>query len=101
MLPSIPRCDRSWPHITRELCRRNGGSFVVLSGDAGYALHPRTPESTFSEVEEFVSLDTPWSGTLFGLQFYLDRPLEVRDVYDSLPSTDVEGENSDLDLFDD
>ena len=88
-------------YITRELCRRNGGMFLVLSGDAGYVLRPSTPQSAMSEVEEFVSLETPWSGTLFGLQFHLDRSLEVRDVYDSLPSTDIEGEDSDLDLFND
>ena len=40
-------------------------------------------------------MNTPWNGTLFGLQFHLDRPFEVRDVYNSLPSTEVEGEDSD------
>ncbi len=88
-------------YITRELCRRNGGLFLVISGDAGYALRPSNPDSRVSEVEEFVSLETPWNGTLFGLQFHLDRPFEVRDVYDSLPSTDIEGEDADLGLFND
>ena len=86
-------------YVARELCRRNGGLFLAVSGDAGYALRPNTPDSAVSDIEEFVSLDTPWSGTLFGLQFHLDRPLEVRDVYNSLPSTEVEGEEPDLDLF--
>ena len=46
-------------YITRELYRRNGGQFLVLSGDAGYALRPQHPESPLSEIEEFVSLPTP------------------------------------------
>lgn len=85
-------------YVTRELIRRNGGTFVIMSGDAGFSLRPRTPESMTADVEEFASLETPWKGTLLGLQFRLDRQLRIGDVYDSFPTPDGD---PDLDLFDD
>ncbi|HTN00272.1 ATP-binding protein [Planctellipticum variicoloris] len=88
-------------YLARELCRRNGGLFAIISGNAGYSVHPRSPDAEYSDVEELASLETPWRGTLVALQFRLDRPLKLGPIYSSLPSPDDDESFENVSLFDD
>ena len=89
-------------YLARELCRRNGGTFAIISGNAAFGIHPRNSDSATSDVEELRELEIPWQGTLVALQFHLDRPLDLGPVYETLPSPENEGETPDeVSLFDD
>ena len=46
-------------YLARELCRRNGGTFAIVSGNAAFTIHPRTADSAISDVEELRELDVP------------------------------------------
>ena len=89
-------------YLARELCRRNGGTFAIISGNAAFGIHPRNSDSATSDVEELRELEIPWQGTLVALQFHLNRPLDLGPVYETLPSPENEGETPDeVSLFDD
>ncbi len=89
-------------YLARELCRRNGGTFAIVSGNAAFGIHPRTADSAISDVEELRELTVPWEGTLVALQFHLDRPLDLGPVYETLPSPDTENDSpEEVSLFDD
>jgi len=88
--------------LARELCRRNGGRFGIISGNAAFGIHPRSQDSNFSEVEELNELPVAWNGTLVAIQFRLDRPLELGPIYDTLPSPDSDDDTlENVSLFDD
>lgn len=89
-------------YLARELCRTNGGTFAILSGNAAFGIHPRNPDSAVSEVEELQELNVPWQGTLVALQFHLDRPLDLGPIYETLPAPDWADDSPDeVSLFDD
>lgn len=67
-----------------ELARHNGGEFLILSKEGG----ARVCEDEISDVTGVF-----WPGTLVALEFRLDRPIDMKAVYDS-------GEFSDVDSFD-
>jgi len=89
-------------YLARELCRRNGGTFAIVSGKAAFGVRPRTVDAAVSDVEEIRELAVPWQGTLVALQFHLDRPLDLGPVYETLPAPDAGDDSLDeVSLFDD
>ena len=88
-------------YVASELCRRNGGSFAIVSGGAAYGIHRQSDASAVSDVEEIRSLRRPWRGTLVALQLRLDHPLELGPIYEQLPSPEsTEAGPEDMELFD-
>lgn len=88
--------------LARELRRRNGGVSTIVSGSAGYTLHPRSTESVVADIEETQAYFRPWKGTLVAIQFRLDRPLQLGPVYEHLPAPEYEDAGSDdYRIFDD
>lgn len=80
--------------LGRELMERNGGQFLLASRDErfiarddGYIRERALPQ---------------WPGTLVVLEWRLDRPLNVRDVYDAWPLPEgFSHDDFDLEGFDD
>ena len=80
--------------LARELMERNGGRFLLASGDELFMSDSGT---TFREAGQ-----ARWPGTLVVLEWRLDRPLNVRDVYDSWPLPEgFDHDDFDLQGFDD
>jgi len=84
-------------YVARELCRRNGGLFAVVSGGAAFSLRPKHPDAAVSDVEELREVSPEWRGTLIAMQFRLDRTLDLGPVYDFPAPDDTES----VDLFND
>ena len=63
--------------LARQLLAANGGTFMVVSHDEWFCANgPHVSGG---------SLASPWPGTLVVLEWNTNKPLRVRDVYDSWP----------------
>ncbi len=88
-------------YLVRELCRRNGGNFVILSGNAAFRIRPANNSSSIADLESTSSLPYSWQGTFVAMQFHLNRPLELGPIYDTLPMPlSEQSESLNVDLFD-
>lgn len=88
-------------YLVRELCRLNGGYFVIVSGDAAYRISPSNPATLESDLETVDTLPYRWPGTLVAMQFRLDRPLELGPIYGKIPMPGGdESPTMNVDLFD-
>ncbi|WP_234409370.1 hypothetical protein, partial [Ideonella sp. B508-1] len=63
--------------LTRQLLEKAGGRLILVSGDEAFQVNgSRTSD---------VPIPTAWGGTLAVLEWKTDRPMRLRDVYDSWP----------------
>ena len=87
-------------YLVRELCRRNGGLFVLVSGSAAYRIGGRrTPRSSPHQEGLVYNRTVPWHGTLVAVQLHLDGPIDVHPIYNALPMPAGYTEGERLDLF--
>ena len=70
--------------VASELVRLNGGEFLILSKEGGI----RMADGVDTDVETYF-----WPGTLVAIEFRLDRPINVKAVYDSGDFPDVDSLN--------
>ena len=76
--------------LARELMTRSGGQFMVFSGGEAYV--------SGNHGDNSVAMPAEWPGTLILLEWKLDRPLRVLDVYRDWPLP--EGiDDDDVDAF--
>jgi len=86
-------------YVVRELCKHNGGEFLLLSDRAAFSIDGDAdlPE-TASPRERMHPLPFVWRGTILAVSFDLNRPLDIGEVYRTLPPPRGYTE-SDLDFF--
>jgi anti-sigma regulatory factor (Ser/Thr protein kinase) len=87
-------------YLVRELCRRNGGQFLLVSGSAAYRIgHRPTTGTQGSQVESITNRSVAWHGTLVAVQLRMDGPIDLNPVYNSLPMPAGYTEGERFDLF--
>lgn len=87
-------------YIVRELCKRNEGSFALLSGHAAYRFFHRPTSMSGSRYEEFIEkMPFAWRGTLLGMNFDLNRPLDIGTIYKNMPRVPRGYADDELDIF--
>jgi len=63
--------------VARKLMEQNSGTLVVRSGNEAFCMGPRRLQQ--------VNTKCVWHGTLLVIEWDLDVPMNIRDVYDSFP----------------
>ena len=87
-------------YLVRELCRRNGGVFLLVSGGAAYRIgYAGVPGGAGSQAGSIYARPVPWHGTLVAMQLHVDNPIDLRPIYNELPTPGGYTKEDRIDLF--